>query len=88
MAVDDHSRVASVRAFFDERGETAARFLLETAARFAELAVRIERVMTNRAKSYTDSRAFADALERISARHRPTRGYRPPDERQGRGVHE
>jgi transposase InsO family protein len=77
VAVDDHSRVAYVRAFSDERGETAARFLLEAASRFAELGVRIERVMTDRAKCYTDSRAFAEALERIGARHRPTRGYRP-----------
>jgi len=77
VAVDDHSRVAYVRAFSDERGETAARFLLEAAARFAELGIRIERVMTDRAKCYTDSRAFADALERIGARHKPTRGYRP-----------
>lgn len=77
VAVDDHSRVAYVRAFSDERGETAARFLLEAASRFAELGVRIERVMTDRAKCYLDSRAFAEALERIGARHRPTRGYRP-----------
>ncbi len=77
VAVDDHSRVAYVRAFSDEREETAARFLLEAAARFAEQGVRIERVMTDRAKCYMDSRAFAEALERIGARHRPTRGYRP-----------
>lgn len=77
VAVDDHSRVAYVRVFSDERGETAARFLLEAAARFAELGVRIERVMTDRAKCYMDSRAFAEALERIGARHKPTRGYRP-----------
>lgn len=77
VAVDDHSRVAYVRAFSDERGETAARFLLEAAARFAELGVLIERVMTDRAKCYMDSRAFAEALGRIGARHKPTRGYRP-----------
>lgn len=77
VAVDDHSRVAYVRTFSDERGETAARFLLEAASHFAELGVRIERVMTDRAKCYTESRAFAEALERIGARHKPTRGYRP-----------
>lgn len=77
VAVDDHSRLAYVRAFSNERGETAARFLLEAAAHFAELGVRIERVMTDRAKCYVDSRAFAEALERIGTKHKPTRGYRP-----------
>jgi transposase InsO family protein len=77
VAVDDHSRVAYVRAFSDERGETAARFLLEAAGHFAELGVHIERVMTDRAKCYTQSRDFREALDRIGARHSPTRGYRP-----------
>ncbi|MGH2576665.1 MAG: IS481 family transposase [Actinomycetota bacterium] len=77
VAVDDHSRVAYVRVFSDERGQTAARFLLEAASHFAELGVRIERVMTDRAKCYTESRDFSHALEKIGARHRPTRGYRP-----------
>ncbi|HXF71144.1 MAG TPA: integrase core domain-containing protein, partial [Actinomycetota bacterium] len=33
--------------------------------------------MTDRARSSTGPRAFADALERIGARHESTRGYRP-----------
>ncbi|MGH2577910.1 MAG: IS481 family transposase [Actinomycetota bacterium] len=77
VAVDDHSRVAYVRVFSDERGETAGRFLLEAASHFAELGVRIERVMTDRAKCYVESRDFGRALDRIGARHKPTRGYRP-----------
>jgi transposase InsO family protein len=77
VAVDDHSRVAYVRVFSDDRGETAARFVLEAGAHFAELGLHIERVMTDRAKCYVESRAFAEALERIGARHKPTRGYRP-----------
>lgn len=77
VAVDDHSRVAYVGVFSDERGETAARFLLEAASHFAELGVRIERVMTDRAKCYTVSREFARAVEQIGVRHKTTRGYRP-----------
>lgn len=77
VAVDDHSRVAFVRVFSDERGETCARFLLETAQFFAGLGVRIERVMTDRHHSYLLSTSFRQALERIGAGHNLTRGYRP-----------
>ncbi len=77
VAVDDHSRASYVRVFSDERGETAARFLIEAASHFAELGVRIERVMTDRAKCYIESRAFHEARQRLGIAHRPTRGYRP-----------
>jgi transposase InsO family protein len=77
VAVDDHSRASYVRVFSDERGETAARFLIEAAAHFAEHGVRIERVMTDRAKCYIESRVFHEAREQLGIAHRPTRGYRP-----------
>jgi len=77
VAVDDHSRVAFVRVFSDERGETTTRFLLEAAGYFADRGVRVERVMTDRHHSYLLSRSFAAALTRIGARHVPTRSYRP-----------
>jgi len=69
--------LAYVGVFADENGPTAARFLLEAAQHFAELGIRIERVMTDRHRSYMMGRSFPDALERIGAGHRPTRGYRP-----------
>jgi transposase InsO family protein len=77
IAVDDHSRVAFVRVLPDELGSTTARFLLDAAAQFAELGVKIERVMTDRHLSYTNSRDFKAALETIEARHITTRRYRP-----------
>jgi transposase InsO family protein len=77
VAVDDHSRASYVWAFSDDRGETAARFLIQAAAHFAELGVRIGRVMTDRAKCYIESRAFQEAREQLGIAHRPTRGYRP-----------
>jgi transposase InsO family protein len=77
VAVDDHSRVAFVRVFSDEQGETAARFLLEAAGFFADQGVRIERVLTDRHNSYRLSRSFREAVQRIGARHKLTRGYRP-----------
>ena len=77
VAIDDMSRVAYVEPHRDERGTTCARFLLAAAAHFASLGVRIERVLTDNAKSYTDSRAFVEALATIGARHKRTRPFRP-----------
>jgi transposase InsO family protein len=77
VAVDDHSRVAFVQVHPDEKGHTAARFLIDAAAFFAEHGVKIERVMTDRHLSYMKSTDFQEALSRIGAGHRPTRRYRP-----------
>jgi transposase InsO family protein len=71
------SRVAYAVIYPDERGTTCAAFLREAATFFARLGVRIERVMTDNAKNYTDSRAFAGALDEIGARHLTTRPFRP-----------
>jgi transposase InsO family protein len=77
VAVDDMSRVAYVAPFSDERGTTCARFVLDAAAFFASHGVRIERVLTDNAKNYTLSKAFAGALDEIGARHKVTRPFRP-----------
>jgi transposase InsO family protein len=77
VAVDDHSRVAFIQVHPDEKGPTAAGFLLDAARFFAEHGVKIERVMTDRHLSYMRSRDFHEALRTIGARHRPTRRYRP-----------
>jgi transposase InsO family protein len=77
VAVDDHSRVAFVQVHPNELGQTTARFVLDAAAHFAELGVKIERVMTDRHLSYTNSGAFREALVQIGARHLVTARYRP-----------
>jgi transposase InsO family protein len=77
VAVDDCSRVALAKVLPDERGPSAASFLLEAAAYFAQLGVRIERVMTDRGWCYTDSKHFQAALAEIGARHKLTRPWRP-----------
>ncbi len=77
VAIDDMSRVAYVAPYRDERGTTCARFLLDAAAFFAGHGVRIERVLTDNAKNYTLSHAFAAALAEIGARHKRTRPFRP-----------
>ena len=76
-AIDDMSRVAYVDVFSDERGPTCAQFLRDAAAWFARQGVRIERVMTDNARNYVDSRDFQAALSEIQARHKRTRPRRP-----------
>jgi transposase InsO family protein len=66
-----------VGVFADERGVSCARFMLDAAAFFAARGVRIERVLTDNAKNYTRSTAFAAALREIGARHKVTRPFRP-----------
>ena len=77
QAIDDMSRVAYVEVYGDERGPTCARFLRDAAAWFARQGVRIERVMTDNARNYVDSRDFQAALADLRARHKRTRYHRP-----------
>lgn len=76
VAVDDMSRYAFVQVHPDERRRTTADFVLAAGARFAELGIRIERVLTDQGSAYR-SRTFAGALEQLGAEHRWTRPYRP-----------
>jgi transposase InsO family protein len=77
VALDDMSRVAYVAVYPDERGVTCARFLRDAGTWFARQGVRVERVMTDNARNYTDSRAFGEALAELGARHLTTRPFRP-----------
>jgi transposase InsO family protein len=77
QAIDDASRVAYAAILPDERGTTCAHFLRDAAAFFASHGVRIERLMTDNARNYTMSRAFAAALADLGARHVRTRPFRP-----------
>lgn len=77
VAVDDASRLAFAQLLPDERGPTAARFLLDAAAFFVEHGIRIERVMTDRHPTYRRARAFKQAMGQLEIRHKLTRAYRP-----------
>ena len=77
-AVDDHTRLAYSEALPDERGETAAAFLLRAAEYFAAHGIdRIREVMTDNALAYRRSRVFADAITALSARQVFTRPHCP-----------
>jgi transposase InsO family protein len=76
-AVDDRSRVAFSQILAYETATSAARFLVEAAGFFAEHGVRIERVLTDNAKAYTESVTFAETAAGLGIRLKRTRRYRP-----------
>jgi transposase InsO family protein len=76
-AIDDRSRVAFSQLLPDETGATSARFLVEVAGFFADHGVRIQRVLTDNAKAYTDSVLFTETAAGLGIRLKRTRPYRP-----------
>jgi transposase InsO family protein len=76
-AVDDRSRVAFSQLLPDESAPTAALFLIEAAAFFADHGVRIQRVLTDNAKAYTQSLLFAETAAGLGIQLKRTRPYRP-----------
>ena len=77
VAVDDHSRYAYVEALPDERGPTCAAFLTRALEHFRTRGIRVRRVLTDNARSYTVSRAFLQAAADSGVRLLHTRPYRP-----------
>jgi transposase InsO family protein len=76
--VDDHSRLAYAEVLPDEKGPTCAGFLTRAAATFRAAGIpRIERVMTDNARNYRDSRVFAAAVAELGARQTFTRPHCP-----------
>ena len=77
VAIDDHSRYAFVEVHPDEKGVTAAGFLIRAAAHFEAMGITVQRVMSDNARAYTDSVAFHTAMAEIGAKHIRIRPYRP-----------
>lgn len=76
VAVDDHSRVARIDIFPDERKASAVAFLKATVAYFRSLGVTVDRVMTDNGSCYR-SFAFARACKRLGIKHIRTKPYTP-----------
>jgi transposase InsO family protein len=74
--VDDASRYAVVVPVADERGASASWAVELAVARFAEVGIRIERMLTDNGASYR-SHAYRDTLAGLAIRHRRTRPFRP-----------
>jgi transposase InsO family protein len=76
VAVDDHSRYAYAEALPDEKGTTAADFLVRASLAFAQVGIAVERVITDNGGCYR-SRAFAAAAALLEVRLKRTRPFRP-----------
>jgi transposase InsO family protein len=74
--VDDASRYAVVVPVADERAESAAWAVELAVARFAEVGIRIERMLTDNGASYR-SHAYRDTLLANDIRHKRTRPFHP-----------
>jgi len=76
VMVDDATRLAYVEVLDDEKGETAAGFLERGVAWFAQMGIRVERVMSDNGACYRSNR-HAAACQALGLRHIFTRPYRP-----------
>jgi transposase InsO family protein len=74
--VDDASRYAVVIPVADERAESASWAVELAVTRFAEVGIRIERMLTDNGASYR-SHAYRDTLAGHEIRHKRTRPFRP-----------
>ena len=69
-------RLTQVVPVADKRPASAVAALEQAVALYAAQGVHVERVLTDNGGAYV-SRAYAGAMERIGARHKRTRPYRP-----------
>ena len=76
VAVDDHSRYAYVEALADERGATAAAFLVRALAHFERQDIAVERILTDNGACYV-SRSFTRTAAARNIRLKRTRPFRP-----------
>ena len=76
VCIDDASRVAFVQVMPDQRKESAVAFLEAAIAYFANLGIRIERVMTDNGSCYR-SKTFRGACNRLGLRQIFTKPYTP-----------
>ena len=76
VAVDDHSRYAYVEALPDEKGPTAAAFLLRSVIAFAAVGINVERVLSDNGGCYR-SQIFRSAASGLGVGLRNTRPRRP-----------
>jgi transposase InsO family protein len=74
--VDDHSRLAFAELYPDERAGSVLRFIEHALAFYARHGIRVRRILTDNAWSYTHSRALRELLDREGIEHWTIRPYR------------
>ena len=76
VCIDDHSRVAFAEIMPNEKKRSATAFLKAALAYYANLGIKVERVMTDNG-SCCKSFAFRRACKRLGLRHIRTKPYTP-----------
>ena len=76
IAIDDHSRFAYVEALPDERGPTAADFLVRAVLAFAQSGITVERILTDNGGRYRFL-GFLKTASELGVQLRRTRPFRP-----------
>ncbi|HXH81629.1 MAG TPA: DDE-type integrase/transposase/recombinase, partial [Candidatus Tectomicrobia bacterium] len=76
VALDDATRLVYAELLPDEKGRTAARFLVRAVRWFRGQGVTVRRLLTDNGSPYL-SRAFRRAARWLGLKHQRTRPYRP-----------
>ena len=76
VAVDDHSRYASVSIFEDETAESVTKHLIETYQHYAAQGIITKRVLTHNGSGYK-SKMFAEACKTLNLKHVSTQPQMP-----------
>jgi transposase InsO family protein len=74
--VDDHSRLAFSELYPDERADSVVEFVAHALAFYARYGIRVRRILTDNAWSYTHNRALAQLLAHHDIQHSTIRPYR------------
>jgi hypothetical protein len=83
--IDDHSGVAHIEIWTDEKAQTAIGVLRRAVAWFAEHCVIVERVLSENGSCYC-SYAWFDACAALCITHKSNAALPPPDQRLGRTL--
>jgi transposase InsO family protein len=76
VAVDDHARIGFTQMKPNERRSCAIAFLRASVRYFAQLGVKVRRILTDNGSAFR-SRRFATACGGLKLKHKFTRAYRP-----------
>jgi transposase InsO family protein len=69
-AIDDHSRIAYTEIHHDEKAATVVGFIERALAFYAQLGIRVRRLQTDNAWTYTHNRALAALIAQRGIQHR------------------
>ena len=76
VAVDDHSRYATMSVMEDKTAESVTKHLIETYQHYASIGIAVKRVLTDNGSGYR-SKMFAETCRTLNVKHIFTKPYTP-----------